>query len=152
MDDDAAVRSRWIGRTLLIVGVIVAIVVVLLIWVLQVIDCDGGDGGSPYVAYDSPRGGVCRFGGGAPYLSIPPIAAVVGAIAAWVIVRRWRARLLRSWWLIGTVVLPSLLPVTFAVVLGTAFSGDCVGGKAAAYRAWGDAGHEGDPPFDCESY
>jgi hypothetical protein len=153
MDDDEPRRSRRataFAVALLVTVLAAGLLVALLLLLVQELDCFDGDGGSPYVADDSPRAALCRTGGGVVGVLIP-MAWLVGLVLAIIGVLRWTRR--RS----GTVVLVLALAAPLALP-GLAFlgltrpSGSCADDKAAAYREWVDGGADGPAPYDCDKY
>jgi hypothetical protein len=151
--EDAPARSRRTAAftvALLVMVLAAGLLVALLLLLVQELDCFDGDGGSPYVADDSPRAALCRTGGGLVGVLIPA-GWLAGLVLAVVGVLRWVRR--RS----GTVVLVLALAAPLAlpglVFLGlTRPSASCTGDKQAAYRAWLDGGADGPAPYDCEKY
>ncbi len=143
-------RATVFCVVLLVMVLAAGLLVALLLLVVQELDCFDGDGGSPYVADDSPRAALCRTGGGVVGLLIPA-AWLIGLVLAVAGVVRWVRR--RSGAVVLVLALAAPLALPGLVFFGlTRPSGSCTGDRAAAYREWLDAGADGPAPYDCDKY
>ncbi len=128
----------------------------VLAWVVVeytvVIACLEGDGGSPYTAYDSPRGALCRAGGGVVVHAVPVLALTIGiAVGVW-LARRWHRRRLPAFAIVGAVLVPGMLTVGVPATVSLGVSGHCSEAKQMAVERWRQGGRIGPQPFDCEHY
>ncbi len=145
-------RSTAFAVALLVMVLAAGLLVALLLLLVQELDCfnGDGDGGSPYVADDSPRATLCRTGGGVVGVLIP-VGWLAGLVLSVIGVLRWTRR--RSGAVVLVLALAAPLALPGVVFLGlTRPSGSCTGVKAAAYREWLDGGDDGPAPYDCDRY